>query len=223
MSTALATVEDLELRINATNTTGELTPLLYASLCSTTLHLTALLRVPSLEFTVGAVDRFYVDREYSKRVEQFIRFKLKNGFVNETTNPIELKYAFTVDDFTDAVAIESQYLSVDEDRGFVNFDVYGFRDSFIRIYANRIPANFEGYRFQITYDHGFEQKTLPEGKVYTGVPDWLYEAALIKGREIYQKTNPAKDVVTEDISSNLGLILDPHVRIGWQHLEAELA
>jgi len=47
----------------------------------------------------------------------------------------------------------------------------------------------------------------------------LVEAALIKGREIYQLTNPSKDVPADAFSGNLAYLVDNNIRVAPLHLD----
>ena len=213
----LASVDEMITRTNAIDA-GEIRPLFYQSLKSATIQLRSILRLGNLDRTVGVVEEFWVDRDSAVRLQtnRFLPFRLANGFVNDDTNPVLLRYGISKDQLDAAADLDAQFVRVEKERGVVNFDNYGFQDSFISVYRRHIPSFYYNYLFRITYDHGFETKGTAEGKIYKGVPEWLSEMAVIKAREIYQLTNPATDVPADQFSGNLTYLVEDKMR--WNPL-----
>jgi len=217
MTFPLATVDELIIRINAIDA-SELRPLLYQSLKSATIQLKDILRLGELDAKVGVVEDFLIDRDTAVRGERYLKFRTTNGFIDEDTTPIEVLFGVTEDDLLNATPIDPKFLKVNKAEGTVKFDVTGFNSDLISI-SRRIPDFFFEYLFRITYDHGFATRGSADGKNYKGVPDWLVEAALIKGREIYQLTNPSKDVPADAFSGNLAYLVDNNIRVAPLHLD----
>ena len=216
MTLALATVDDLLTRTNAIDTGGDIRPLLRESLVSASIQLRHILKYgDNWGEQSQLVDTFQIDLSTSKRLnhERFLTFRLNFGFINEDTNTVKLRYGLSPDELDNAADIDAQFLRIDKEKGVVKFDTYGFQDSFISVYRRRIPANYYQYLFRITYDCGLPTKGTEDGRVYDNVPDWLYESCLIKARELYQLTNPAKDVKAADISGNLAYLVESKIRI----------
>jgi hypothetical protein len=218
---ALASVDDLLSRTNALDV-GEIRPLLYECLVSATIQLRTILRFGSWDAATGVVEEFFINRDQSKRIanNRFMSFRVNNGFIDESTTPVALRYGLSPDELDNAADLDAQFITVDAEAGLVKFDTYGFQDSFISVYRRRIPSDYFQYLFRITYDHGLLKKTTDEGKVYKDVPDWLTEACLIKAREIYQLTNPAIDVKAKDYSGNLAYLIDDKVRLVQLNIES---
>lgn len=217
MTLPLASVDDLILRINAIDATG-LRPLLYQSLKSATIQLKDILRLGELDAGVQVVEDFIVDRDTAVREARYLPFRVSNGFIDEDTNPIEVLFGITEDDLLSATPIDPMFLKINKEKGTVKFDVTGFNSDLITI-SRRIPDNFFEYIFRITYDHGFADKSTEDGRIYEGIPEWLSEAGLIKAREIYQLTNPSKDVPADAFSGNLAYLVDNNIRIAPLHLD----
>lgn len=217
MTFPLATVDDLIVRINAFDAT-DLRPLLYQSLKSATIQLKDIFRLGDLDAGVGVIEDFLIDRDTAVREERFLKFRVTNAFINDDTTPVEVLFGITQSDLDSATPIDPQFLQINKETGTIKFDVTGFNSDLITI-SRRIPANFFEYIFRITYDHGFATRGSPDGKSYKGVPDWLSEAGLIKGREIYQLTNPSKDVKADAFSGNLAYLVDNNIRVAPLHLD----
>ena len=186
MTLPLASVDELILRINAIDAQG-LRPLLYESLKSATIQLRDILRLGELDAGVAVIEDFLIDRDTAVRGERYLKFRTTNGFIDETTNAVQVLFGITEDDLLNATPIDPKFLKINTDKGTIKFDVTGFNSDLITI-SRRIPDFFFEYIFRITYDHGFVEKSTADGKIYNGVPEWLKEAGLIKGREIYQLT-----------------------------------
>lgn len=217
MTLPLASVDDLILRINAIDAQG-LRPLLYQSLKSASIQLRDIFRLGELDAGVGVVEDFIVDRDTAIREQRYLPFRVSNAFIDEDTTAIEVLFGITEDDLTNATPIDPQFLKINKAKGTVKFDVTGFNSDLITI-SRRIPDNFFEYLFRITYDHGFAEKSTEDGRIYEGVPEWLHESALIKAREIYQLTNPSKDVKADAFSGNLAYFVDNNIRIAPLHLD----
>ncbi len=216
----LVTTTQLEGRINAVNT-GDLDNVLYATLSSTTTQLKEILLHG--EFSQGAdvVEDFYIPERIQINNQRFIDFKLNNGFIDQSTSTVKLQLAFTQEDLANGTEIDSQYLKIDEEKGYVTLDTIQLDSNLFSVYnTTRRIDYWEGYLFRITYDHGLSEKGTAQGKVYNNVPDWLQECAMIKGREIYQYTVPSKDKTPKDFSANLAAIADRHVRFRPYAIEA---
>jgi len=216
---ALTTVDQLILRINGVDH-ADLRPTLYANLVSATTQIKSIFRLGNLDPTVGVVDDFYITRDIAKRGDRYLHFKLTNGFVDQTTNALTAIYGGTEDDLSSAPIILDEFLKINEERGTVRFDSFGFNsDLSMPAISRRIAVNFIDFTFRITYDHGLAVGNTPDGKRYTGVPDWLEESALIKGREIYQITNPSKDNPADANAGNLEYLIADHIRIEPGHID----
>ncbi len=214
MTIALATVKSLEGRINAnTAGVGDLTPLLFQCLESATIQLLEIISLNSFTAAAGVVETFVVPEMCPLDDNRHIRFRLNNGFVDESTTPVSIVYGVTEEDLDAALPVVDTYMKIDAEKGLVYFDTLGFSSDLQSISRRITPdGGFGGWFFRITYDHGWESKTEPYGKVYKTVPDWLREAALIKAREIYQLTIPVKERKATVSSVNLGSIVDRHIR-----------
>ncbi len=217
MTFPLASVDDLILRINAIDAEG-LRPLLYQSLKSATIQLRDILRLGELDAGVQVVEDFIIDRDTAIREARYLPFRLRNAFIDQSVTPIQVLFGITEDDLLSATPIDPMFLKINEEKGTVKFDVTGFNSDLITI-SRRIPENFFEYIFRITYDHGLTTRGTPDGKTYRNPPEWLKEAGLIKGREIYQLTNPSKDVDAAAFSGNLAYLVDNNLRISPLHLD----
>lgn len=217
MAKALTTVLKLLNRINAIDT-GDINKLLFQSLSSATTQLRSLIQTKSFDATVGLSEDFFIDPNNKPITSRFLKFRLSNGFVDETTNSLSLKYGLTEADLSTAVDIDTNFFSLDLEKGLVIFDTFEFVENSLSFRTINNSVNFSHYIFRITYDHGFTDSNTKEGKVYKGVPDWLEEIALIKGREIYQLTNPKKDKSPKENAMNLSILLDEHIRYNPTYL-----
>lgn len=217
MTFPLASVDDLITRINAIDAEG-LRPLLYESLKSASIQLRDILRLGELDAGVQVVEDFLIDRDTAVRGERYLKFRTQNAFIDETTNPVVVLFGITEDDLTAATPIDPKFLKINLEEGTVKFDVTGFNSDLITI-SRRIPDFFFEYLFRITYDHGLITRGTPDGKIYRNPPEWLKEAGLIKGREIYQLTNPSKDIPADAFSGNLAYLVDNNLRIAPLHLD----
>lgn len=217
MTFPLATVDELIVRINAIDAT-DLRPLLYQSLKSATIQLKDIFRLGELDAKVGVVEDFLIDRDTAVRRERYLKFRVTNAFINDDTTPVEVLFGITEDDLISATPIDPKFLKINKETGTIKFDVTGFNSDLITI-SRRIPDFFFEYLFRITYDHGFATRGSSDGKSYRDVPDWLSEAGLIKGREIYQLTNPSKDVPADAFSGNLAYLVDNNIRVAPLHLD----
>jgi len=217
MTFPLASVDDLITRINAIDAEG-LRPLLYESLKSATIQLREILRLGELDAGVQVVEDFLIDRDTAVRGERYLKFRTHNAFIDETTNPVVMLFGITEDDLDNATPIDPKFLKINLEEGTIKFDVTGFNSDLITI-SRRIPDFFFEYLFRITYDHGLTTRGTSDGKIYRNPPDWLKEAGLIKGREIYQLTNPSKDIPADAFSGNLAYLVDNNLRIAPLHLD----
>lgn len=217
MTFPLASVDDLITRINAIDAEG-LRPLLYESLKSATIQLREILRLGELDAGVQVVEDFLIDRDTAVRGERYLKFRTHNAFIDETTNPVVMLFGITEDDLDNATPIDPKFLKINLEEGTIKFDVTGFNSDLITI-NRRIPDFFFEYLFRITYDHGLTTRGTPDGKIYRNPPEWLKEAGLIKGREIYQLTNPSKDIPADAFSGNLAYLVDNNLRIAPLHLD----
>ncbi len=217
MTFPLATVDELIVRINAIDAT-DLRPLLYQSLKSATIQLKDIFRLGELDAKVGVVEDFLINRDTAVRGERYLKFRVTNAFINDDTTPVEVLFGITEDDLISATPIDPKFLKINKETGTIKFDVTGFNSDLITI-SRRIPDFFFEYLFRITYDHGFATRGSSDGKSYRDVPDWLSEAGLIKGREIYQLTNPSKDVPADAFSGNLAYLVDNNIRVAPLHLD----
>jgi len=217
MTLPLASVDDLILRINAIDAQG-LRPLLYESLKSATIQLKDIFRLGELDAGVAVIEDFLIDRDTAVRGERYLKFRVTNAFIDETTNSVDVLFGITEDDLVNATSIDPKFLKINTDKGTVKFDVTGFNSDLITI-SRRIPDFFFEYLFRITYDHGFANISTEDGRIYDGVPEWLKEAGLIKAREIYQLTNPSKDVPADAFSGNLAYLVDNNIRVAPLHLD----
>jgi len=220
MIPALASVDELIIRINGIDG-GDIRKTLYANLVSATIQLQGLARVGKLVQEVGKIEEFEIDRDTAVRDhERWLKFRLSNSFVDQTTTPVEVKYGVNQDDLDSASnsPVDPSFVKINEERGTVWFDVWGFNGD-IQSISRRIPQGFYQYIFRITYDYGLAEKGTKDGKVFTGVPDWLQESTLIKAREIYQLTNPSENNKAIDNSGNLSYLLDSNMRVAPLHLD----
>jgi len=217
MTFPLASVDDLITRINAIDAEG-LRPLLYESLKSASIQLREILRLGELDAGVQVVEDFLIDRDTAVRGERYLKFRVHNAFIDETTNPVVMLFGITEDDLASATPIDPMFLKINLEEGTIKFDVTGFNSDLITI-NRRIPDFFFEYLFRITYDHGLTTRGTPDGKIYRNPPEWLKEAGLIKGREIYQLTNPSKDIPADAFSGNLAYLVDNNLRIAPLHLD----
>lgn len=217
MTFPLASVDELIVRINAIDAQG-LRPLLYESLKSSAIQLKDIFRLGELDAGVQVEEDFLIDRDTAVRGERYLNFRTHNAFIDETTNPVVVLFGITEDDLVNATPIDPKFLKINLEEGTVKFDVTGFNSDLITI-SRRIPDFFFEYLFRITYDHGLTTRGTPDGTIYRNPPEWLKEAALIKGREIYQLTNPSKDIPADAFSGNLAYIVDNNLRINPLHLD----
>lgn len=217
MSLPLASVDELIVRINAIDVQG-LRPLLYESLKSATIQLREIFRLGELDQGVAVIEDFLIDRDTAVRGERYLKFRTTNGFVDETATAVEVLFGITESDLDNATPILPEFLKINLENGTIKFDVTGFNSDLITI-SRRIPDFFFEYLFRITYDHGFANKSTEDGRIYDGVPEWLKEAGLIKAREIYQLTNPSKDIPADAFSGNLAYLVDNKIRIAPLHLD----
>jgi hypothetical protein len=222
MIPALASVDELIPRVNGIDA-GDLRGVLYSSLVSATIQLQGIARIGKLVQEVGKSEDFQIDRDTANRVyevERWFKFRLSNSFVDQTTNPIELRYGINAEDLDSADPVPAQFLKYNLERGTVWFDSFGFNSDITQpAISRRIPVNFFRYMFRITYDYGLATKGSKDGRLFTGVPDWLVESTLIKAREIYQLTNPSQDNKAIDNGGNLSYLLDSNMRVAPLHLD----
>lgn len=214
MVKALATVEDLQGRINANASgVGELAPLLFQCLTSATTQLLATIGTKSFDAAVAVVEDFVLPDLYPLVDNRYVRFRLNSGMIDESTNTVKVVYGITEEDLASATTIESKFIKVDTEKGLVLFDNLGFSNDLVSIHRRISPDDrFSGYVFRITYDHGLASSTKTYGKIYKAVPDWLREAALIKAREVYQLTVPAKERKATESSINLDELINGRIR-----------
>ncbi len=84
MIPALASVDELIIRINGIDG-GDIRKTLYANLVSSTIQLQGLARIGKIVQEVGRVEEFQVDRDTAVREERWIKFRLSNSFVDQTS------------------------------------------------------------------------------------------------------------------------------------------
>lgn len=222
MIPALASVDDLIVRINGIDTGADIRKLLYSNLTSATIQLKDILRLGKITQEVQVSEEFLVDRDTALREERYLKMRLSNSFVDESTNLVKVIYGVTQEDLDNPnqTQADAKFVKVNHERGVVWFDMAGFNGDLTEpAISRRVPLNFYRYIFRVTYDYGLATKGSKEGKIFNGVPDWLEEAALIKGREIYQLTNPSQDNKAIDNSGNLAYLVDNNLRIEALHLD----
>jgi hypothetical protein len=225
MIPALASVDDLIIRINGIDTGADIRKLLYSNLTSATIQLKDIARLGKIVQAVQVSEEFLVDRDTALREERFLKMRLSNSFVDESVNVVKVIYGITQEDLDSPsqTPADAKFVKVDHERGNVHFDMAGFNGDLTEpAISRRVPLNFYRYIFRVTYDYGLATKGSKEGKIFTGVPDWLEEAALIKAREIYQLTNPAQDNKAIDNSGNLAYLIDNNIRVAPLHLDPTL-
>lgn len=216
MSFPLATVDDLRKSLGG-HDSESLRLILYSNLKSATFQLQTIFGIGNnFRETVGAVDTFLVDQDTGNKRDRFMKFRLNQTFMNDDTTPFDIRFGLTEEDLDDTNPVDPVFLKIDKERGYVDFDLHEFQDSLISINRLRLPRNFTRWLFRITYDHGLPTKGTDEGKIFNqkNVPEWLQEAAMIKGREIYHLANPSKDVDAAQIAGNLEYLLAAHGRRG---------
>jgi hypothetical protein len=152
-------------------------------LSAATVHLSEYLRTGFDRQT--QTDFYYVADRIIPARDGMYTLLLSNGFVfvDESTDPAPAPFSVYVGNTLadmhpkrlskDAYILNSDsgkltILSLtDEDGGSINLDYV------------------DGYYIRVEYTHGFEVKSTVSGKVYTGVPDWLQEAATLIAYELF--------------------------------------
>jgi len=212
MAAALTTPQALLDRIYGYDS-GDIKELLQRCLESASVQLAAMIQSESFDRVAAAKDLFVIRDADLSFMGRIMDLRLRRGFVDEDTTPVVIRCGGTMD-LSAEDPLPTGVYRVDKEAGFVSIDWLALTDvTGCRRLTDQV--------IEVTYDAGLNTKTGDIGKEYIGVPDWLKEAALIKGREIYQLTNPAKDKVATDVSVNLHQLIEPHLRAKPHYLIPE--
>lgn len=131
----------------------------------------------ALNKLVGVTNYFYIDSNRLGVVSPLYSLALSNGFLDSAV-PIVICVADDVASLQLAAPLPDTTYKVDYEKGIVTL----FTSA-----ANPLPL---GKFMSVTYTSGFdvedEEGYIPTTPVFTGVPEWLYGAALLYASESYK-------------------------------------
>lgn len=151
-----------------------------------TTHLISYIRT---EFDAQSlVDQYYVDTGELPFQGDFPKFYLTQGFVTTPVSSMTIRTSDQLPDVGSATVIDASYLRLDANKGTVLITGTD------RLPINALsPVSGDRYFVQIEYDAGFAEQADAYGSVYVNAPEYLSEAALILGKQIFDSGQPCKD------------------------------
>jgi len=167
----LATVESYRARFGApdTDSTNEK---IAATLEAASVHLSSLLQTGF--DAVTHTDIYWVDSEEFPFVDQFVRLRLRNGFVDSSAT-FEVRTASLVSELSSQDPLDLSDAVVDYEAGLILLTYE--QNSYYQL-SNPITDRWFA---QVDYTAGFQtQSDAYQGSVYQNVPSWLSEAALLQ-------------------------------------------
>jgi hypothetical protein len=151
-----------------------------------TTHLISYIRT---EFDAqSVVDQYYVDTGELPFQGEFPKFYLTQGFVTTPVASMVIRTSDQLPEVGTATAIDTTYLRLDSNKGTVLITGTD------RLPINALsPVSGDRYFVQIEYDAGFTAAADAFGSIYQNAPEYLAEAALILGKQIFDNGQPCKD------------------------------
>jgi hypothetical protein len=212
----LAPIKALRERLQARENT-ETDAAIDRALLAASSHLESILYT---EFSRKIIkDVFFVNwSEFPHRADR-AKFYLKQGFA-DSTQPQELKIAASFDELDAQTAQPTKHYRITKDESGL-LTVIGsdsLRPPFFSTSSENTqvdPFQVRGVAMllnftyvQLEYTAGFESKrdktNCFSGKVYKDVPEWLEEACLQIGRELYLTDVDVEEAIVDDATSALG-------------------
>lgn len=189
MPAKFASVEDFAIRAglgNVDDLAEDVQNKARFALEAATTHLISYIRT---EFDAQSqVDQYYVDTGELPFQGEFPKFFLTQGFVTTAVSALVIRTSDQLPDVATATAIDTSYLRLDANKGTILITGTD------RLPINALsPVTGDRYFVQIEYDAGFTAAADAFGSTYQNAPEYLAEAALILGKQIFDSGQPCKN------------------------------
>jgi hypothetical protein len=189
MPAKFASVEDFAIRAglgNVDDLAEDVQNKARYALEAATTHLISYIRT---EFDAQSnVDQYYVDHGEFPFNAEFPKFYLTQGFVTTPVSSLVIRTSDQLPDVASATAIDTNYLRLEANKGTVLITGTD------RLPINALsPVTGNRYFVQIEYDAGFTSTADAFGTIYENAPEYLAEAALILGKQLFDNGQPCKD------------------------------